>query len=245
MKKLLLGAVALLLLIALSLFGLVYLASDYEIPTGETGPTAEALRDRIEEATNIAGFRDLGAVEFTFGPSGNHHFYDIQRRFAEVRMGDTTVRFSLRDFKSRVERDGSVVTGAEAAEALRDAYKFHINDVFWLNPFAQLRSPGIELQKIGEQALLVTYSSGGVTPGDSYLIVTNAAGRPTHWKMWTFVPVKGMEFSFEGWENFGDDVPLSLKHESFLAGIEIENVKVYEEYPAPGGTDRFAALAGR
>lgn len=246
MKKILLGALILLIGISLILFGLIYFASDHEIPTGESGAAAEALRDRIESAVKLDEFKRLGAVEFTFARADRRHFYDIQRRLAEVRWDDIAVQYDKRTYRYRAEQGGQLLSGEAAAAAFESARSYHVNDAFWLNPFAHLRSPGIQLQKIGEQALLITYASGGVTPGDSYLIVTDETGRPTHWKMWTqIIPIKGMEVSFEGWQTFLDRVPLSLVHHSFITDINLEDVEVYATYPEPGRPDRFAALRGR
>ena len=245
MKKILGGAVIALVSISLILFGLIYLASDYKIPTGETGAPAEALRDRIETAVNIADFQRLGAIEFTFVRTNHRHFYDIGRRLVEVRWGDFTVQYDKATYQYRAEQNGQQLTGEDAAAAFATARKYHVNDAFWLNPFAHLRSPGIQLQKIGEQALLITFASGGVTPGDSYLIVTDETGRPTHWKMWTrVVPIKGIEFSFEGWQSVLDRVPLSLEHHSSIIDINLGDVEAYATYPEPGRPDRFAALKG-
>lgn len=246
MKKILVGAFVVLVSISLLLFALIYFASDHEIPAGETGPAAVALRDRIEDAVRLDEYKKLGAVEFTFARANHRHFYDIARGLAEVRWGDTLVQFDKRSFRYRAERGGQPLAGAEAAEAFQKARGFHINDVFWLNPFAQLRSPGVQLEKIGEQALLVTYKSGGVTPGDSYLFVTDATGKPTHFKLWTSaIPIKGIEFSFEGWQTFLDRVPLSLVHRSVITDVNLTDVEAYAVYPEAGRPDRFAELRGQ
>ncbi len=243
MKKLLIGAVVVLGVLGLLFVGLIYLASDHKIPTGQTGPEAEALRDSIERSVNVDGFRRLGAVEFTFVRENRRHFYDIGRRLAEVRFKEYVVQYDLRTYKYRAEKNGVTLVGAEAATTFGLAQKFHVNDVFWLNPFAHLRSPGVQLEKIGDQALLVRFPSGGVTPGDSYLIVTNTTGRPTHWKLWvSTLPIKGIEASFEKWETFPDDVQLSLHHHMVVADIDLADIIVYPAYPEPDRPDRFAAL---
>jgi hypothetical protein len=51
-----------------------------------------------------------------------------------------------------------------------------------------------------KDALLVTYSSGGVTPGDSYLWVLDENNVPLYFKMWVkILPIGGIKGTWENW----------------------------------------------
>jgi hypothetical protein len=64
----------------------------------------------------------------------------------------------------------------------------------------------------GRQGLMVTYTSGGVTPGDTYLWLLNKDYMPTGWKMWVrIVPIGGVEVSWENWTQLRGGVWLSTK----------------------------------
>ena len=225
----------------------VALVVNKSIPEGEAGPAAEALTDRIEATTALTAWRNTAAVEWRFDRRGNEHFYDKARGLIEVRLpGDEQlkVQYDKRNHKRFVAYAGEQKLEGEAAKAaLTEAIKWHVNDLFWLNPFAALRAPGTERKLVGERALLVQYSSGGVTPGDSYLIITDANGRPERWQMWvSILPLKGIEFTFEGWQSYDTGAVLSSIHRGNITDINLSNIKTYATYPVAGETDRFAEL---
>jgi hypothetical protein len=242
LKKILLTLVGLLVGGALIIFLTIQFVVNKPIPEGAEGPAAEALTDRIEAATGLDAWRSTAAVAFRFDRRGNVHFRDIKRGLVEVRLpGDEKLRVL---YNHKNQNQFVVFAGGEAAKAAsQEAIKWHVNDFFWLNPFAALRAPGTERRLVGERAVLVTYSSGGVTPGDSYLIVTDESGRPERWQMWVSVlPLAGFEFTFEGWQSFETGAILSTIHRSSIADVNLSDIRTYHVYPAPGEADRFAPL---
>jgi hypothetical protein len=68
----------------------------------------------------------------------------------------------------------------------------------------KVRDPGTERKVVNTKmgkGLLVTYTSGGVTPGDSYLWILDQNNRPVKWKMWvSIIPLGGLEFTWEDWQ---------------------------------------------
>lgn len=234
-------------IVAISLFLLVRLKSE-PLPAGTLGVEAEVLTDRIEAAVGLAAFRKTGAVAFTFRGE-NRHFCDLTRRYSEVRWQDSgdewTVQFDHRSAHHLVLRNENPVTdAARRAAVFQEALKRHTNDFFWFNPFSALRAPGTQRRLVGARALLVTFGTGGLTPGDSYLIVTDHAFRPVFVRMWVAVlPIRGMRFSFEGWKKMTTGFEVSLKHRSDFAEVNLTDVAAMAEYPEPGKPDRFGALA--
>ena len=67
-------------------------------------------------------------------------------------------------------------------------------------------------------SLLVTYQTGGVTPGDSYLWKINNSGRVTGCQMWVKVlPVGGMQFTWDGWIKLSTGAMISSSHKGFVS----------------------------
>ncbi len=222
-----------------------------EIPEAQAGPDAEALADKIERAVRLNRWQNTAAVSFVFDLRGNRHFRDFERDFVEVIFGaggrETRVLYDNRSLKyvafQRGENGERRLDGAEAAEAFELARKYHVNDFFWLNPFATFNAPGAVVKKAGDRALLLTFESGGVTPGDAYLIITDENGLPQRWNMWVqILPLKGLEFTFENWTELETGARVSLDHKGSLAEVTLSKVKAYTRYPEPGGNDRFQPL---
>lgn len=247
LKKILLTLLGLFGGGALILFLTLKLVLNQPVPEAEFGPAAEELAAKIEAATKLDAWERTAAVAFRFDRRGNRHFYDQGRDFVEVRLpGDEQLRvqYNHRNQNQFVAFAGKTrLAGEAAAEALSEAIKWHTNDLFWLNPFATLRAPGAELGLVGERALLVRFSSGGVTPGDQYLIVTDTNFRPVRFQMWvSILPIQGLEFSFEGWKEYESGALLSNIHKSNLTNIDLSQIRTYSSYPVPGEEDRFAPL---
>ena len=218
------------------------------LPEGETGPPAEALAERMHAAVGLDAWDRTGAVTWTFG-GRNEHLWDRQRHLGRVRWGDTEVLLDLSTQRGRAWTDGEELEGRELDEALEKAWSSWCNDAFWLNPVAKTHDDGTSRSKVATErgeALLVTYASGGVTPGDSYLWHLDEAGRPTAWQMWvSIVPVKGMEVSWEAWITLETGALVSTLHEAGPMTLSLEGVRgaaTLEDLV--GGDDPFAPLFG-
>lgn len=220
------------------------------LPEGEAGPAADELARRVMAATGYEGWQKTGAVAFSF--RGKHqHLWDRERGFLRVSWDDKVVWLDLASRRGLAEKDGKKVAGKELGELLEKAWAFFCNDTFWLNPLAKLFDDGTtrlltapEKDHPGARGLLISYSSGGVTPGDSYLWILGADDRPTHWRMWTSIlPVKGLEASWEAWQSLPTGALIATRHEIGPATLEIGDLRgaarLAELEP---GEDPFAAL---
>jgi hypothetical protein len=124
-----------------------------------------------------------------------------------------------------------VIDAAAAQKLVQSAYKIFINDAFWLNPIAKFYDDGVERSIVtladGREGLLISYTTGGVTPGDAYLWFADANNVPTAWKIWASVlPIGGIEFSWEDWLTLPMGAKVSTMHKT-KSGIAIpqSNVK--------------------
>ena len=246
-----------LILIAIPAFLLVVIfitikATGQSIPEGKAGPAAEELASKIEQAVKLdAWLNNTAAVSFHFAPRPGDHFRDLKRGLVEVRwkIGDVENLVQYNN-KTRVylARQNNQPVGDLTLkdELFKEAVARQTNDLFWLNPFSMLRAPGTVRKLVGKNALLLTFQSGGVTPGDSYLIVTDDQGNPEYIRMWVdLFPIslfQGFKAEFGGWKDTASGTRLSLIHKSRLASIDLKNVKTYPVYPVPGQPDRFGEL---
>ncbi|MCB1308673.1 MAG: hypothetical protein KDK30_10855 [Leptospiraceae bacterium] len=228
--------------------GLVLWISGGRPPEAVSGPAAELLAERIEASVNMSAWREnTAAIEFVFLPRQNRHFRDLRRQLIEVRWGTEDhfkVQYNNRTGRFIAFKNDERLRDASAEDAYRQAVRLHTNDFFWLNPFATLRAPGAERKLAGERALLLTFNSGGVTPGDNYLIITDGDGQPQRWQLWVslwYVP-NGIEFAFNEWTELSTGARVALKHPGKLASIDLEVKSVYGDYPPIGEADRFQDL---
>ena len=216
-------------------------------PTGEPGPAAEAMARELQEAVNVEAWEATGAVRWTFG-GRQTHLWDRERGRVETRWDDMRVRFRTGDQRGQVFRAGNRVRGDEAKDALRTAYERWINDSFWLNPVAKVFDPGTSRSIVrtedGRRGLLVSYASGGVTPGDAYLWFAGPNGRPVAWKMWvSIIPIGGIEVPWAGWKRLSTGAWISTRHELGPITLELTEVEGAATLEAlVGDEDPFAAL---
>ena len=76
-----------------------------------------------------------------------------------------------------------------------------------------------------KNALLVTYTSGGSTPGDSYLWHLDQDGKPKSFQMWVeILPIEGLEATWENWTTTESGAQFPTFHKLLVLGIELDDV---------------------
>lgn len=245
MKRWLLRIAVVLVVVVVGL-AITIAVMDEDPPAGEPGPFADLLANRMMNAVKMHRWDATGIVRFDFG--GRHqHLWDRQRRLSRVRWGDTEVLMRLDDKSGVVRVNGAVVEGDAKREALESAYKRFINDTFWLNPLATLYHEGVtrELVKLenNHEALLVTFSSGGVTPGDKYLIYPDGTNwLPKKWKLWvSIIPVGGLEATWERYKTLQTGFVVSTFHAG-LVDLELKDVEGANDWTRMFDEDPFAEI---
>jgi len=108
------------------------------------------------------------------------------------------------------------------------------NDSFWLVAPFKLFDKGVKRNYIeateGQNAsLLVTYTSGGTTPGDSYQWFVDDYFVPTHFKMWVnILPIGGLSATWSNWKK--TETGMFLANEKKLLdkiALPISNIKTW------------------
>lgn len=244
-KRVLIGGALVVLLLVGGVGAWLYSRNEPR-PVGVAGPAADELARRMERAVNIEAWGRTGAVRWRFG-GNNSHLWDRQRGLSEVRWGDERVLLRLADRSGLAFHAGLPLSAGDAQRYIDKAYRYFINDSFWLNPVAKLFDPGVVRERVemeGGPALLVRYTSGGLTPGDAYLWLLGEDGLPRAWKMWVkIIPVGGVEASWERWQTLSTGAKISTMHKvgpRILALTDVEGAGSLSELT--DGEDPFAPL---
>ncbi|MEM9718608.1 MAG: hypothetical protein AAGA10_05150 [Bacteroidota bacterium] len=237
--------------ILLGLFLLLFIAGLFfhqSLPKGETGPEAEALAQKMLQAINKEAWDSTGAVSWSF-MGINHYLWDRERHWVEVKWEDKRVLLRI-DEKTGLAWIGeaSVENQEEKEKMLNAGWKKWVNDSFWMNAPAKALDPGtsrlLVTDKSGRAGLLVSYSQGGATPGDSYLWWLDEAGLPESWQMWVgIIPIGGIRVSWEDWKTLKTGAKVSELHLMGGITLQISDVQGAHSVEAlTGGTDPFSAL---
>lgn len=241
--KWLLGVIG---VVILGLFISVQVLSE-SIPKGTTGPEADVLANKMLAAIDKPAWDTTGVVEWTF--KGMHDFlWDKKRNLVKVSWEDYEVLVVLDETTGKAWKNGTEITGEEGDKLVKMAWGFFCNDSFWLNAPAKVFDPGTERRVVnmpnGNKALLLSYASGGVTPGDSYLWLLDKNGLPQSYKMWvSIIPIGGMEFSWEGWKVLSTGAKIATLHKSKVLELDISNLKVATDLATFGlTTDPFQPI---
>ncbi|NQZ76109.1 MAG: hypothetical protein HRT61_08365 [Ekhidna sp.] len=210
-KFLLTGLVTLIIIGVLAFFFI-----DESVPSGTKGQDAEELADEMLKALNKSAFDTVSVIEFTY-PRGHSYVWNRSENTVQVRWDQNDVFLNLNE------------STEEFSSLQYEAYEYFINDSFWLIAPFKVRDNGVIRSFVDVEdgrGLLVTYTSGGVTPGDSYLWIIDQNGFPTAWKLWTSnVPIGGLKIGWGGWVEKGG-VWFSTFHPSQIIDLEITNLKV-------------------
>lgn len=216
-----------------------------------TGTTAQAdqLAREMEQAVNKAAWDSTRWISWQF-PTGTAYLWDKERKMVQVKWGDKKVLLYTPGQQGLAYQNGQLVTDAARKQKLiQRAWSQFANDSFWLCAPMKAFDPGtkralVDLEN-GEQGLLVTYQSGGVTPGDQYLWLLDENKRPRAWKMWVnIIPVGGLEFSWQDWRVKEGQPLLATDHRGPMFSVPIMNLQLEEEITAiREGQDPLEALA--
>lgn len=238
----------------ISLIGLAFLASCTSIPDGQEGPAAEKRLDEMLAAVNVKAWEEnTAAISFHFRDK-HDIFYDKRRGLMEASWGsgadERRVQWDKDWKKVEVRVAGKVIgAGPEFDDAVKKAAGAFVNDLFWFCPLFQLRSPGAKRMLLPDNSLRVTFTSGGVTPGDSYVFRTGPDNLLSEMNLWVSVLkyYRGGKATFTDYITAETGLKVAQSHKLFggLVNVTLSNVKTYSEYPVKGEEDRFASILSR
>jgi hypothetical protein len=218
------GSIIIILVVALVLF--LYFIST-PLPEGQKGMKAEALTDKIQEAINQKAWDTTAAISFTF--RGNHHYlWDKKHHLVQVEWDNKKVLYHTQTLKGIAYENNKKFDGSQKVEAIKTANDYFNNDSFWLIAPFKLRDAGTTrsiVMQDKKERLMVTYATGGSTPGDSYVWFVNQNYMPTAWQMWvSIIPVGGLKTSWGDWKSFENNLKIATSHKGII-DLKLENIK--------------------
>lgn len=224
------GIVIFLTLPSLLLYCFVYFKYNEDLPVGVKGAQAEVLTSKMLDALDYKAYQNTNYIEWTF--KNRHHYkWEKSNHQCMVYWEDYKVHLNFDDSsKSKAYIHNFEVVGEQAQELINKAIAYFNNDSFWLVAPYKVLDAGTERSLVtlenGEQALLVTYTSGGSTPGDSYLWHLDSNGKPTSFQMWvSILPIDGLEATWNDWTVTESGANLPTFHKFLVFGLELRDVK--------------------
>lgn len=228
--KILGGVIIFFTLPSLLFFGFLYLKYNEDLPQGIQGKKADALALKMLDALNYEAYKNTDYIEWTF-KKRHHYNWKKNEDICEVYWKQYKVTLDLTDnSKSKAFVHSFKVDNELADELIEKAIKYFNNDSFWLVAPYKAFDKGTERRLVtlenNNEALLITYTSGGDTPGDSYLWLLDNNGKPKAFKMWTsLLPIDGLKVTWSDWTTTKTGAQLPTFHKLMVLGLEIDDLK--------------------
>ncbi len=223
-----------IILILVIAFGVLYVVYDQDLPKGTPGTKADALATKMLTAINHQQFLDTRFLEWSYAGSAHVYKWDKHNGKVEVKWGDYLVHLNLNTVeKSTVLEKGTTVLGDDKVSLIAKALSYFNNDSFWLVAPFKVFDTGTErsivLLEDGSEALLVNYTAGGTTPGDSYLWKLGINGFPESYQMWVkIIPIGGLEASWDDWKVMENGLFLPASHTLGPITLSMGSIKAYD-----------------
>jgi hypothetical protein len=238
--KILLGIFIFFTLPSGLLIGYVYLKYNEPLPTSKPSKAADELALKMLNALNYDAYKNTDDIEFVFN---NQHFYKWHKtkNTCEVYWKQKQVHLDLNAIKNSKVRIGKQdYNGSEKGKYIQKALDYFNNDSFWLvapyKVFDKGVTRSISKNESGDKGLLVTFNSGGSTPGDSYLWHLDENYKPVSYQMWTSIlPIKGFPASWSDWTISETGAVLPSFHKLSVLGLEITGLKT-SRFKTPSST---------
>ena len=224
------GIVIFFTLPSLLFFGFLYVKYNEALPVGTQNEKADALASKMLKALDYKKYEATNYLEWTF--KNRHHYkWQKDKNRCEVYWKEYKVDLDFNDSSNNKAYIHSFIVTSELAQELIDkAIGYFNNDSFWLVAPYKVFDNGTERRLVkledNTEALLVTYTTGGSTPGDSYLWILDDTGKPKSFKMWTSIlPIDGLEASWSDWTLTESGAQLPTFHKLLFLGLEMDDIK--------------------
>lgn len=197
------------------------------LPDGKSGPEAEQLADKMLAAINKPAWDTTKYAKWTFRGQ-NHYLWDREANLAQISWKNYRVLLNPDEVTGVCYKNDVKLTGSDHEKILSKAWSNWCNDMFWFIAPYKIKDPGTERSIVSHEdgaRLKISYSSGGVTPGDSYVWILDDKGVPTAYEMYVGVlPLKGIKVNWGGWKELPTGALVSTDHKSGKIGMSLKNV---------------------
>lgn len=214
-------------------FGILYFIYNEKLPDGASSKEADIIAQNMLKSINHQAYKKTRYLEWTFAGAAHQYKWDKENGKVEVKWDDYTVNLNLNDTaRSFVNKGQTSLSVKESLAVTSTALDYFNNDSFWLvAPFKVFdigTSRSIVKLEDGSDGLLVTYASGGTTPGDSFLWKMQPNGFPESYQMWVgVIPIGGVEATWDDWQVMESGVFLPTVHKMGPVTLFMGNVKAY------------------
>lgn len=233
MIRKLLKILGILLLLLVVGFGCLYFIYNEKLPEGQSGPEADALAQKMLTSLNSEKYQNTRFLEWSFRGGAYEYKWDRERGMVDMRWDDYRVQLDLISPNSSIVfKNEQRLNGNESAGLIEDAMDNFNNDSFWLVAPYKVFDNGTQRSIVpledGLNGLLVTYASGGSTPGDSYLWILQPNGFPKSYKMWVkIIPIGGIEATWDDWAVMESGAFLPKTHQLGPLELSMGDVRGY------------------
>jgi hypothetical protein len=226
MKRLLLWTIGLLTLVIVLAFAYFHIKSE---PLPSSQVNGDELAKRMLLAVDKPAFDSIKFLSWNFNNT-NEYIWNKTDNKVVVKTKEVTTFLDLNSITGKAYKEGNLLTGDASAKAINRAWSSWCNDSFWALGHFKLFDPGTTRKEInllnGQTGLLVSYQSGGVTPGDSYLWILNENKIPTGFKLWVkMLPIKGLLASWDNWTTTQSNAKFSQSHKISFYTSKVTNFK--------------------
>lgn len=190
---------------------------------------ADEMAHKMLKALNKEAWDSLAFVSFSFRDA-HDYYWDKQNNIVLVSWKNNKVTLDLNSLEGGVIVDGARVEGDKAEKLRQKAWSFWCNDSFWFYAPFKVFDKGVKRSVVqmedGNQGLMVSYESGGVTPGDKYMWILDENYLPTGWKMWVkIIPIKGVYTSWEKYVTLEGGAKVASFHKNGQLTLGITKIK--------------------
>lgn len=202
-------------------------------PKGEQGPEADALAEKMLLSLNYQQYKATRFLEWSFQGGAHTYKWDRLKKRVTVMWDDYEVDLDLiSPLSSTVLKNGARLSGKEQEKVAEKALSYFNNDSFWLVAPYKVFDDGVERRIVplenGTDGLLVTFTQGGDTPGDSYLWELQPSGFPKSFKMWVqIIPIGGIKATWEEWAVMESGAFLPKSHVMGPIKLSMGDIKGY------------------
>tara|TARA_R110002050_G_scaffold56512_1_gene127002 strand:- start:99207 stop:99908 length:702 start_codon:yes stop_codon:yes gene_type:complete len=219
--------------LVISIFAISYLVLNKSLPKGENTAEADALAQKMLTAINYDAYAETSYLEWSFADGAHTYKWDKKKGQVLVKWSGYSVNLNLNNpDKSEVFKGNKRILGEVKISLIKKASDYFNNDSFWLvapfKVFDKGTTRSIVTLEDGTKGILVSYSSGGSTPGDSYLWKLQPNGFPESYQMWVkIIPIGGLEASWDDWKVMENGLFLPATHKIGPITLYMRNVRAY------------------
>ena len=228
--KIILGVIIFFTLPSLLFFGFVYFKYAEDLPQINPTEKADVLANKMLEALDYEAYKNTDYIEFTFKQRHKYQWNKLENT-CNVFWSHFKVELDLNEkSNSKVFVQDQAYNGVEKDKYVQKATDYFNNDTFWLVAPYKVFDAGtkrsIAKNEDGEEGLLVTYTKGGSTPGDSYLWHLDENYKPKSFQMWVdILPIGGLEATWRDWKTTETNAQLPTFHKFMFLGLELNDIK--------------------